>query len=391
MERRPVIVVGSGPAGAATALFLHQRDPALAREVLVLEKAVHPREKVCAGGLIPHTLACLEELEVPLDVPHVVVHGAAVSVPGREVAYAGRNLCCVVRRAGFDASLVRACRARGIEIRERQQVREVVRDGNRIRIETDHAVYRARIVVGADGSGSLVRRRLVQAHSGQMGRAVMADVPVRATQWNGFAAARNDFNFRAVADRLRGYLWAFPCLIEGEPHVNVGAYSIHAEGQYLIDLLQREVERIGGTAARVKAFPIHGYHHRNALSASGAVLVGDAAGVDPLMGEGISYSFEYGRLAAAAIGDAMHSGDMSFAGYRDAVRKSWMGRKLRRLEFATHLFYGPTWPLWFRIAARSRRAQELGIRWYNGVDGWDRASVWAGVKAVWRGKFEAMQ
>ena len=53
MERRPVIIVGSGPAGTATAIALHRRDPGLARDVLILEKARHPRPKVCAGGLIP--------------------------------------------------------------------------------------------------------------------------------------------------------------------------------------------------------------------------------------------------------------------------------------------------------------------------------------------------
>jgi hypothetical protein len=44
-----------------------------------------------------------------------------------------------------------------------------------------------------------------------------------------------------------------------------------------------------------------------------------------------------------------------------------MGRKLRRLGLAARLLYGPTGPLWFRLVRASRRAQIIGMNWYNGV------------------------
>src|SRR3989304_2101714 len=105
MERFPVIIVGSGPAGTAAALFLQQRDPALAREALILEKAQPPRPKVCAGGLIPAALRTMRELGLELSVPHVTVHRARVLTPTRTVEHHDRNLCYIVRRDEYDASL----------------------------------------------------------------------------------------------------------------------------------------------------------------------------------------------------------------------------------------------------------------------------------------------
>jgi flavin-dependent dehydrogenase len=387
MERRPLVIIGSGPAGSGTALFLHARDSALAREALILEKAHHPRPKVCAGGLIPQVLRCLEELNVPLSVPNVVVHRAAVEVPGRTVAYEGEELCRVVRRDEFDHSLVTACRQRGLEVREGEKVLDLKSESNGIRIETERGSYYAGAVIGADGSGSLVRRRLFPQAPECVGRAVMCDVPLAQADWSGFQAARYDFIFRSVPDGLRGYAWAFPCLIGDVPHVNLGVYSVDAEGSgaLLRRILREELTRVGAPALPVKAFPVRWYAQRVPLAAPRVLLAGDAAGVDPLMGEGISFCFEYGRRAAAAIARGFAAGDLTFTDYPHSVEGSWMGRKLCRLGLGVRLFYGPTWRFWFAIAAHSRTAQEIGIRWYNGVDGWDQRSGWEALRAWCRG------
>jgi len=391
MERRPLVIIGSGPAGSASALFLHRLDPRLARETLVLEKAQHPRPKVCAGGLIPHTLDCLRELDVPLAVPHALVHRASVAVPGRTVAYEDRELCRVVRRDAFDAALVAACRARGVTVQEDEKVIDLQRDGDGVRIETERGAYHARVVIGSDGSGSRTRRQLVGTGRESVGRAVMADVPLAAIEWDGFAGERYDFNFVPVRRGLRGYLWAFPCVIGGVPHANVGVYSAaaHGTGAQLTGLLREYLAQLGVGAARYQSFPIRWYGRGARIAAPRVLLAGDAAGVDALMGEGISYCFEYGRRAASAVVGALATGTYDFAEYERAVAASWLGKKLRRLELATRLFYGPTWRVWFGIAANSRQAREIGIRWYNGVDGWDRRSGWQAARAWLRGDVSA--
>src|SRR5690606_10426538 len=87
MERRPLMIVGSGPAGAATALALYRRAPELAREIVVLDKARHPRPKVCAGGVIPAGRKWLAEHDVAFDMPHVAVHRARAQTATATVEY----------------------------------------------------------------------------------------------------------------------------------------------------------------------------------------------------------------------------------------------------------------------------------------------------------------
>lgn len=392
MVARDVVIVGSGPAGSSTALHLLKQDAALAGEILILEKARHPREKICAGGLIPHTLHCLGELDIPLTVPYVRVDRARVCVPpGRTVHCADAGMCSVVRRDAFDYSLIQAARARGVEVREGEKVLELVREAGWVRVVTEKDTYRARVVVGADGSGSRVRRQLVGDDPSAIAKALMCDIPLKETDWSGFQERRYDFNFLPVARGLKGYLWTFPCLVDGVPHVNVGVYSLgdtpltqgglrHLLLQELVSLTAPVSERL--SLPRLRAFPIYGYRPRRPLAAPHVVLVGDAAGVEPLMGEGISFALEYGKFAAQAIGCALRTGQFEFRDYTEAVAGSWLGKKLARLCFTARLFYGATSRFWFALAARSRRLQSIGLKWYNGVDGWHQRSGWEALRTL---------
>src|SRR5262249_6129854 len=253
---------------------------------------------------------------------------------------------------------------RGVELRGDSRVVAVVRDGRGVRVETEAASMWAPVVVGADGAGSLVRRALVTPDAGVVGRAVMCDVPAAATPWDGHGARRSDFDFRPVARGLRGYGWAFPCWIDGAPHVNVGVYALPpASGAQLQRELAAALAGVGARATRWQAFPIRTFVSGAPVAAPHALLVGDAAGCDPLMGEGISCALEYGILAADAIVAARTQGVEAAAGYQRAVRAGAMARKLRRLEWASRHFYGPRAAWGFRLARLTRRARPVGLDW----------------------------
>lgn len=361
-ESRELVIVGGGPAGAATAIALARLDPSLASRTLVLDRAAFPRDKTCAGGLIPHTLSVLGELGLELTVPAVRVDQARVDVAGERIDIDSPGCCWVIRRREFDTMLLDAARGHGVEVRESVRLTAARREGCHVVLETDAGEVRTRAVVGADGSGSLVRRALVTDEEGWIARAVMCDVPIDAAD----APRRFEFDFRAVLEGLAGYAWSFPCLIAGRPHWNVGVYSLarRGEGERIARLLD---DRAQAPDAPRKAHPIRLYRGREAISAPGVLLVGDAAGVDPLLGEGISFALQFGLIAARTLAQGFATGDLRFRGYDRLVRRSPMGRKLRRLGFAARMMYGPTGPLWFRVARLSRRAQITGMNWYNGV------------------------
>ena len=69
----------------------------------------------------------------------------------------------------------------------------------------------------------------------------------------------------------------------------------------------------------LKGHPIRWWSSDGVFSRPRVLLVGDAAGADPLMGEGISFALGYGEPAAAAIADAFARDDFSFAGYRQRL------------------------------------------------------------------------
>jgi menaquinone-9 beta-reductase len=377
-----VVIAGAGPAGLATALYLVKQRPGLGGRIVAIDKAEHPRFKVCAGGLIPKTMLALDELGIPLDVPAVeVIRGEAATPVGNvDLSRGGDMLATVIRRDQFDAMLARAATDAGVEIVQRTRVLDVTQNADSARVSTDATMFEAQVIVGADGSGSRVRRAVFDARKETIGRALMTDVAVDPERTPEFTSKRYRFDFRCVSRGISGYSWSFPCLIAGAPHLNVGIYDQRA----------REFEENGGAQSRMIAeliaafpelpldglkrretrwhsFPIRWFNPADSYVSGRVILAGDAAGVDPLMGEGISCAFEHGKLAAAAICKYLDGDSAALRGYNRALHQDWIGRKMSKLAFAARNFYGPRHRFFFRIANVSRRAQELGVDWYNGA------------------------
>jgi flavin-dependent dehydrogenase len=370
-------------------LHLLQMRPRLAGRIIALERARHPRPKVCAGGLIPRTIAALDELGIRLEVPLVEVFGgiAHTAAGTIDLVPSGEPLCTIVRRDEFDAMLARHARAAGLEIVEETRVLGGEQCGTGVRITTERGAFEARVLVGADGSGSRVRSSLFGRTKHNIGRALVAELPVQADCTAEFVRRIYRFDFRCVASGISGYCWSFPCLIGGQPHLNLGIYDQyphHGRSESpRPDLLRQlraafpEIDAFWQADKRpaFKAFPIRWYDAQDRYVCGNTLLAGDAAGVDPLMGEGISCAFEHGKLAAAAIARYLDGDCAALEACASELHQGLMGRKLRRLAFAARRFYGVHHRFYFRLAGFSGKLQRLGVDWYNGAEKLDELSI----------------
>ena len=344
-----IIIVGAGPAGLSTGLHLAQLAPELAGRTLILEQARHPRPKLCAGGIMPGGEAWLRNLGLDLgNVPFVETHEARFLFEGRGfVVRRAPFVFRIVRRDEFDAWLADATRAQGLALQEDTRVRRVRCLEDLVEVETDRGTYRARAVVGADGATSVVRRLIPRQQSARASRLLEILVPdgLQAGASRTMDRDRALLDFTCMADGVQGYVWDFPTMVQRQPMRTQGIFDSRVQSQAprasLKGVLQEALARLGTVldGYELDGHPLRWLHPRNLLSIPRVLLVGDAAGVDPLLGEGISFALGYGDVAAQALRDAFGRGDFSFKDYRERVLNHRIGRFLRRRAAVAGLIY----------------------------------------------------
>ncbi|HEX4210752.1 MAG TPA: FAD-dependent monooxygenase, partial [Candidatus Binataceae bacterium] len=295
-------------------------------------------------------------------------------------------LCTVIRRDQFDAMLARAAERVGLEVIENTHITGISQAANRVQATTSGGTFESAILIGADGSGSRVRTDVFGRSTASNGRALMIDVPIAERIRSEIDQESYQFDFRCIAAGIRGYGWSFPCVISGEPHRNIGMYEWKASPPGPCDRKRRlfaelrrafpdpAFEQVNGRI-NYKSFPIRWYNPGDRYVSNRVILAGDAAGVDPLMGEGISFALEHGQMAAAAALRFLDGDADALRAYDRTLHSGYNARKLGRLAFAARCFYGPHHQFYFKLAALSRNAQWLGLDWYNGANGVDETSA----------------
>lgn len=309
MEHCDALIVGGGPAGSSCARQLRQQG----MDVMVMDKALFPRDKVCAGWITPAVLDALQLDTEEYGRTNVLQHISSFRtgrIDGREVeTQYPSTVSYGIRRYELDDFLLKRSGAR---LQLGVPMKTLEKDGKNWIVNNTISTP---LVIGAGGHFCPVARH--------MGAQLGADEPaITAKEIEFKMNAYQYFNCKVRGDMpelyfcndLKGYGW---CFNKGG-YLNIGlgredSHGLSAQLKEFCDFLKqrgRIPENIPDNF-HGHAYLLHGHAVRKQFDDS-ILLVGDAAGLAyPQSGEGIRPAVESGLLAAETIIKA--AGDYSHA------------------------------------------------------------------------------
>jgi len=403
-----VLVVGAGPGGSSCAYWLAQAG----FDVVVVEKKRFPREKTCGDGLTPRAVRQLEDmglgslltgahryeglramafgrtLELPWPAhPSFPSEGYTITRYDLDAAVAeaaskaGATLLqetealepLGLRPADWRDDATSAWRNDGFPDRREDGARGLASlEGALVRTKgsSDPQEIRARYVVVADGANSRLGRAL--------GAARNQTYPMGMALRGYFRSDRHDDPFieshldirDAKGDVVPGYGWIFPL---GDGRVNVGVGVLSSSKRWrgtnttkLMEAFVNWAPKSWGISEESSCGPPTGGRLPMGLSVgpragSNTLLVGDAAGsINPFNGEGISYGYETGRLAASCVARALNGeGAFALADYEARLEEGY-GRYYRLGRLFVRLINHPQV---LRTCVAAGMRTERGMDW----------------------------
>ena len=344
-----VIIVGAGPAGTTAALYAHR----LGLNCILLDKAVFPRDKICGDALSGKSVRIMRELNLLDEVAKLdgseinrITFGSPKNIQFDVNLKGTQNndqitKGFVIPREIFDNYLFEKADA-VTDTRQGFSVKDLIFENNYVvgvkgktRTATEEE-FRAPVVMGCDGSNSIVARKL-GLYEMEMDH---TSVAVRC-YYEGVKGLTDQIELHYVKEVNPGYFWLFPA---GDGRANIGIglskSDMKKENRTLRQIMDEvtQIEYFKERFADAEQLerpvgwnlPLGSIHRKN--HGNGFMLLGDAAGlVDPFTGEGIGNAMVSGQYAMEVAAKSKLSGDFSEKAFAEYDELLWrdIGKELR--------------------------------------------------------------
>lgn len=292
MIEATVLIVGGGPAGSACAAELHHAGISAG----ILDKALFPRAKLCAGWITPSVFRLLGISSD--DYPHglINVDRLVCHFKGRPVIIRTRQFS--IRRLEFDHWLLNRAR---VPVHH-HRVKTIREEDRRYIIDNQ---FRSKYLVGAGGTFCPVYKHLFSRVRPRPKTSLISTAEAEIPH----PALDSDCRLWFFENRLPGYAWYVP-KTDGMLNVGIGGKFEAMKkrgrpiGLHWQDFIRKLRNRglVTSDTPSPRGHPYYLKHLTGPVRLKNAFLTGDAAGLATLdMGEGIGPAIQSGIRAARAI------------------------------------------------------------------------------------------
>ena len=352
-----VLIIGAGPSGSNAAISYKNLNPNL--KVGLIDKSIFPRDKSCGDAIGPGVISALKRFNnqhILDNEPQVVSTtlygpeniGIQNYIP--EVKNKEDSIVYVIPRIDLDNRILNLAKDLDVDVFEGYSFVSFEKDSdNKLVVEIKNGdnitKLGAKILVGADGANSRVRKQLNVNTNSDWHKAIAIRAYIDSPNYLEIFKERT-LMFEINVSAEKGYAWAFPS--KGNLlNIGIGVpLNIFKKEKLDINVLLQDfitqltnrgvvVENIRDEKSYLLPFASSRPKFKNDINVA---LIGDASSmINPMSGEGIFYGMEAGYLLAKNTYNLIDSPELTkgIADYEKAFskrfRKHYLSCALARL------------------------------------------------------------
>lgn len=329
-KNNDIIIIGAGPAGTATSLFLAKAGIAHT----IIEKQSFPRDKICGDALSGKSVYVLNKLDPKIvsdfttlpeaflpswGVKFVAPNGKSIDIPFRsEKSKNDLPPGFISKRIQFDHELFKRIDTNYATVLQGTELIRIERTGDSFSLtcKNNNDIFNiegVKLIVGAEGDRSIVAKELTSLRKENKHYCA----GIRA-YYDGVTDmhAQNFIELHFLEELLPGYFWIFP-LPNGQANIGAGMLSDTVSKKKVnlkADMLRAiannpnikhrfaDAKLIG----KIQGWGLPLGSKKRQLCGDGFLLTGDAGSlIDPFTGEGIGNAMYSGMMAAEMIVEAL--------------------------------------------------------------------------------------